>query len=662
MHPVDSIIHSAVSTANRVGMRDYLETTKNRFLQQYKDYLPKDAYGNAKFPATRNEIVEAGNLTGKDIADARTAWEFINSLEKGYVNNLDETIKSAVKFSANILGNLSVKAPKSVGKGLSLAEKAAMEAGEVGVTAFSANTASHLFLSLNPLRQLPLQWHQAMGLVAINPKYAVKGLTKDLSAMVASKVVGVEKAAKLAGRSVDDMKEIIRQFEKSGLAAAIDKNTLVNGALADMAKNKSFKRSLLHPKSAIPTMLEMGRKVGFDAGEWMSTASSWLVHRDMALKGGKLTEGALMDVSGKARNFNLNMNKVGTMPYDANSAKLLFQYMQVPHKAALQVTTNRILTPAEKARLIGFQAMMWTLPTSLMYNLLGSTTTGNDAVDDIIVQGAEGALFNAALSAAYGEDVRLDWGALSPQNMYGTYQFVEHLLTGNLPELVAASPAGSLVFGSNPRITNAFKGIASLVHPSDPSTVPYNWKEVAKSTLNMASGYSNVFKMSYAMEKGRQVNSLGDVVDSDVNNMEALFRLAGIPTMDETQYYYLKQEQYLQSKEFTKDVKAWYKDMKRRIAGSDLKDDEARFTAYILGDAWLVFGANKLKAQQIIQQELERDRKNGDASLVKGALETFNYGDPEKTKAFINRLPNTSQEKKKELRDAIDSLQNLTEE
>ena len=85
-------------------MRDWLESSKTRFVSQYGDFLTP-VKGQKKFPRSINELGKEGDTTSKQIADARTTWEYINYLEGGYINALDESLKGGMRAVGNILGN-----------------------------------------------------------------------------------------------------------------------------------------------------------------------------------------------------------------------------------------------------------------------------------------------------------------------------------------------------------------------------------------------------------------------------------------------------------------------------------------------------------------------------------------------------------------------------
>jgi len=107
LDPVDSMIAAARSVAARTSMRDVLETTKARFVDQYKEFLPTGDFGTKILPNNPHEIVYRGGQAenGKKLADARTTYEYIRYLEDGYINHIDDSYKAILKSLSDMAGD-----------------------------------------------------------------------------------------------------------------------------------------------------------------------------------------------------------------------------------------------------------------------------------------------------------------------------------------------------------------------------------------------------------------------------------------------------------------------------------------------------------------------------------------------------------------------------
>lgn len=651
MSPVDSMIHSARSVSRRVPMRPYIETMKRRFLEQYKDWLPKEN-GMPVFPSTRDQIGRAGITRDKELADARTVWEYINYMEGGYINSIDDGSKRIMRG----LADLFAKAGLNKAEELTLAA-----AGRAAPTGFAKNLAFQLYLALNPVRQFVIQSHQAALLTANFGEYVLKGtLARDLSGLVAMQLHGNAKiAAKLSGRSEAEITQMMKEFQRSGLAASVDKQNLIRGSLTEMADTQIYQGKV----KPVTTAISASRKVGFDSGEYINIASAWLAHRDKMVKSGrKMDDTALEEVSGLARNYTYNMNSAGDMPYNQNSLSVIFQFMQVPHKAMTQVAFNRVLTGAEKAKLLGFQAVMYTLPPGAMYALFSEILPDDEEAADAIVQGLEGLMINKLLTLATGEKTSIDFGSLAPLDAYGTWEFLTSLWTTDLGEIISNTPSGQLFFGANPRITNWAKMAARYFNLVDDYEDPTTFSQVAEGFLRLSSGYSNAFQGAYSLKYGQKMNAYGGITDPEVNTAESFARrLMGVPTMDETRTYYVKNKLYEESKAFEDDVRAWYKDLKRHLADKEMDVQQADYAARVLNEAWRVFDDNKPRAREIITRLLRKDISQGDATLYKSVIQALGMGDAEMVRGMVRSLPNLDEAQRKEILETVDYIESYKE-
>ena len=655
MGPVDSLIHSARNISRRVPMREYLDATKQRFMQQYKHVLPKDEFGQVKFPNTRSEIGATGRGRTKLAADARTTFEYIKSLEDGYINGIDEAYKATLKFMANILGNTAVGAKGVSQKALSKAEGTLEGLSELqGPTGFGKNIAFQAYLASNPLRQLLVQGHQSILTSAVNPNYHLRGaLARDLTAFlsyVSSKNVvsdekALEVAAKASGRSGKEFKAMYDAWQRSGMGAAVDKSNLIRGSLSDMAnygKYGASKSVVGRAVSPLTTGLHLSRQVGFDAGEYYNSLVTWLTYADKVKQGkkGAMTQKDWDEVTGSARNLALNMNQAGEMPYNQNTLGLFFQFMQVPHKMLTTISFNRTLPASEKAKLASLNFLLFGVGGTAVYNMFDSILPEDQATRDAVTNGLEGFLVNSALTMATGEETRIDFSSLAPTDMYGLSDFITSLWTENPGNILAASPSGQLFFGNNPRITNAFKRAAQYFHLMEDSEDPVELDVVFKSFAQISSGYSAAYKAKMAYTYGQKRNAFGGIVDENVSTAEAMAAAFGFGTLDERDTYLSGNILYEDSQAFEEDFKKWYKDMKLRVAADGVNPEESEYALRIMNAGLNVFQENQPKFQQLLRQQLRYDiEQNKDYSMYRSAIRAAGFMDKEEREKFIRALP-----------------------
>ena len=657
MGPVDSMIHAARSTASRVAMRPYLEATKERFLNQYKDILPKEK-GIPRLPSSLKELKDRGKKSGassKEIADAITTLEYIRFIENGYWNSIDDGIKAAFRGMADALGE----------KGFGRLERFVRKGENLQPTAIGKASAFHAYLATNPLRQFIVQSHQSTLLTANFPKYVLsQKLAKDTGAMsLALRYPDkMEKAAKIAGRDVSEMKKMVEEFRESGLLASVDRQSLVEGTLTEFADQASrFGKSKLAKVTG--RGFQSLRKAGFDSGEILNMLTSWLAHRDrLTTKLGRsnLSQGELEKVAGEARNYTLNMNFAGDMPYNRNALGLVFQFMQVPHKALLQMT-NRSLTRSEKARLAGYQAVMFGLPVSATYSLFGESLSKVESEEtrELLVQGLEGYMLNKTLSLITDKPTRTDFSSLAPADMYGSYDFIESIITSDITSILTESPAGQLYFGNNPRITNAFKSVAQYFGWAEDYGEPVDLIQVAHRFGEISSGYSNLMKAKQAQELSQIRNGM-DVIDTEVGTAEAIWKAFGFATIDEGLFWLQKTKNYEDMKEFTDDVRQYYRDLVKHVSKQNRDMSREELSRKMFGTIANQFKGKPERFKEIMLSEMRRDLREGDASLAIGLLRSSGWRTQDEIRAMIIALPNINEEQRQEFLSYLDDMDAVT--
>jgi hypothetical protein len=651
MSPVEALVHSAGSIARRVEMRDMIDAGKLRAKAQYSEFFPDGPYGDKIYPGRVEDIQYRGNgpANNKKLADARTTFEYFKYLEDGYVNHIDDTYKVALKYIAEAAGN----------KHLSRAEAAARWMGDSrGPAAMGKSLAFNLYLALNPFRQFVVQAHQLTQLFAVNPTWFLKGRFVPQTTYIVARQLGMgisKDLLKGTGWTEEMANAVFKNFQDTGMVANIDKQNLVRGSLLNLADQtiaSKTKRTLSGP-------LVLSRKIGFDAGEYVNTVTSYLSHYDQAfLKGADLkSQEVLQNIAADSRNFTYNMNSAGDLPYNQNALSGVFQFQQVPQKAILTMTLNRNLTKAQKARLIGFNAIMYTLPLSAMYGLFGGILPDDPEVRDVVVQGLEGAMLNKLLSLSTGEESNVDFHGLAPIDMYGTYDFIHSLFTSDLGTVLSSTPSGQLLFGNNARLTNFAMTGARYFNLVDDFHDATTFSEVATEFAKLSSGYSNMFKAGYALKYGQKINSMNGITDPNVTTPTAIMQIFGFPSITEGQAHWVQDETYKKSKAFEDDTKKWYTDFKKHLTRKGISPQEAAGIVKIYTEAWRHFGNDNFRGKQIIDQLLRQDILNGDARMYQSVLRASGIQSTSETQALIKALPNISEEKRQQLKETTDFIQ-----
>lgn len=623
--PLEAVAKQVAMLARKVSVRKVLDDTKERWIQNYFDelQLPLNQYGEKWFPSSINQLAERkAGVNLKTLADARTLYNYVDYMEHGYINSIDDGFKALLQTAADIVSPFSKKA-----------EDILRGSSKVSPTSTLKGTVFKLFLAANPLRQVIVQGHQSIQLLALFPQHAPQVIREAYQ--ISRALTGLPHSAETAA--------LLKELQRSGILDAVDSNNIVRKELIRLADQTWGQKT----GKVLNTPLRISQRAGFDIGEQLTVVTSYLAHRadKVAKNGGKaLTRADLDEVAGAARIFTGNMNRAGDMPYNINSLNVVAQFLQVPHKLGLQPLFSRSLTRQQRAQLLAWNTVMYGVPAGAVGYLTGFIE--NPMAKDAIQFGLEDVLLNEMLTGITGEDQQINWGDLAPTDIYGTGDFAVALLTGDIGKLVAEAPAVSLFFGPNPRLTNLFKQTAMLVNPAwnyDDPNLKIKYTDVVRSSLNLFSGFSNAFKAQYAAKTGEKMSSLGSLTAEDVTTAEAIMQGLGFVTHTEEARFQTQQSLFggteYATSDMQRDVQAWY-DMAKRIgAGRGQSVREAEFANMVLGEGWRVFGLYEPEARQFLLNAIQKDADKGEYSFVEGIVKQWNLMDPAEVRRLIGELP-----------------------
>jgi hypothetical protein len=593
--PAEALLNSVRSVSRRTSMRDYIERYKLRFMNDYDDLLKIDpASGQRMFPNHAEDFRTLEGSSNKHLADARTNLEYINYLENGYRNGLDDSWKVLLNGVADVIGGKTKYGEKFV--------RATVDEIQSPSSWFKAR-AFDAYLALNPVRQFVVQGHQASLLAANFPKYVLsQKMAKDsiaihLAMITKGRLKDVKGLEKLIGMKAEDALALAEEYRKTGFDAAIDRNNLVENGLDYLVETDRWRRTKTVHKAVVGT----ARKYGFDAGERINIMTSWLAHRNRALEEGKdITELRVRDeILAKSRNYTFNMNAAGDMPYNKNSLALLFQFMQVPHKAMLQMT-NRALTRTERAKLGVYNAVMLPLPVGIGYSIISEMGIENEETRDVIANGIEGYVFNKAAQLMFDDDTRVDFSSLAAVDPNAPVDLIHGLLTSDVGEAIGNTPALSLWAGFNPRATNIITETYKFVTEPQNASIGEGLA-LMETFAHFSSGYANAsksvdeltgFTLSKAyrglavQEYDRRYNSSAGITASNLTSPEKFAKIFGFGTLREAYHREAKQELYQKSQAARDDVKAVHRKQKQLGAKRGLNVDHPEYSQHMMRAFW----------------------------------------------------------------------------
>ena len=655
-NPVETMVGQAVPLSKKIALQDVIDAIKQRAVQQYSDLLPKDEFGRPMIPRDMRKIKYRGgaNQDQGRVADARTTFGYANYLEHNYVNLLDDGIKALFHNLADVIGKFAG------GK----AEQLTRDLANKSLTRGLRSISYYAYLGLAPLRQLLVQSHQAVMLAALNGGWLASTKAFSQPAYLALRTLGMDvshaaasKLAKSAWGDVATAEKVFKQFQRTGLSAAIDHQNMISGAVNDLAANMiaNSRNSLVGSALKVPhTVAAISRKIGFDAGEFYNSAMSWLAHRDLAEKQGLnvFADDVADQVSAAARNWTGNMNAAGDLASNRNALSLIFQYTQNTQKLLLNLTTNRAIPWQLKLKAGILATMLFGTGSTIFLNSRLNKVQDPNA-REILQNGLEGWFLNKSLSLATGQKSEIDWSGLSPYNAYGTLDMIHGLFTTNIGEIVANSPSLSMFFGGNPRVANAVRDMARYTHLIDDYQEPTTFLQVAKDFANISSGFSAYFKAAYLLKTRQKISAAGTVTEDNVDAVNAIGALLGFPTNTESVMNYINSKNIENRKDLENDFNEWYRLAKQHYTNPDLAGNELAHTQKMLTEFFRVYGNDNPVLLRMMNEKLQQDLRVGDASMYNMVMRNcplYNKGD---CMNLIDSTPFTDPKEKQTLKDLL---------
>jgi hypothetical protein len=638
--PVDSAIHAARSIAGRTISRPMLEASKARFMNQYGKFLPSDGMGGRKYPNSVDEIGAKGEQFTSEVADARTTYEYLRYLENGYINSMDNIYKAGFMAIADMLGK----------KGLSKAERAAMLASEGSPTGLAKGTVFTAYLATNPLRQWIVQTHQGVRTFAYNPVGWANGNIEKLM----GQYLGVK--AEIFGAGSKEAQHFAKFIDDSGLMAAVDKQNLVRGTLLSAADSSN---KVVRAAGVVPNAL---RRVGFDTGEMANLLVHGAAVYDRYKRLGKNLDDLTVrdEAYSEIRAISYDMNFAGDMPYNQNSAAILLQFMQVPHKAFLQAT-NRRIDPWTRARMITADVALWGIPGAAAI----SAVMGGDVLPDdpkhreVILYGLESLLFNEALRKMYGDDINIDFSSLAPYDWTGWGEFFTAMLTGGPAQMLMNSPAGALFFKEGSRTQDAIAAVARFFGmQEDIDETPQEALAVINEVLKISSGWNNAVKAYLALETGKTYDKHGKLIDANTHPVEAYLQAFGFLSANQRDMYQASKAAIEGTKAHKEEVLSVYREVLRYYQNElQSGNTDVKFITKVTS-----FALRKYKddptAQKIIHEQLMMDLQNRDTQLLSLMMKATGLPTASSLRDNIRQMP-IDDERKQLLMQRIDDIEKL---
>jgi hypothetical protein len=656
VNPVDSAVRAAKSISGRTVNRPMLEAAKARFIEQFGHLLESNGAGGKAWPSRIEAISSKGEATTKELRDARTAYEYINYLENGYINTMDDVIKAGFNYIAGLLGKYSVATGSTK---LAKMERGALAASDVAVSTSLKSSVYLTYIVSNVFRQWVVQPHQALRMASYNPTGMANGGIIKLAAGYLGGELKLPGFTNFIGKGFELIGDITHiktphlvhddfaQFVKaSGLFDSVDKSNLVRGTLLEAADSTNVVGRAIGKYVTIPA-----RKIGFDAGETINLLlHAAAVYERRMRKGGDLKDLAQRDEAySEIRAVSGDMNFAGDFPYNQTSPSALMQFMQVGHKMMLQVTNRRIDIPT-RMRMVGMDMVLWGSPAVAVASWLGKDILPDDPVaKEAVAWGLESAMLNKLLSQIAERPVSIDFSSLAPYDpsLSGWKEFITHFLTGGPSAVIANSPAGQLFLKDGGRVRVALASLSRLFGFSeDMDETPESAVRVAKEVAKVLSGVHNITKAQMILDTGKTWDKTGKLTDEGLGVTEAVMQVFGFGTST-------TRDMFKSIKENSADVKAH----KERVT-QDIKAIMAYYTTELATDnadlQWITKVTGKVLrtyqndpvAQDIMNAEIEKALRSKDQILIDSILKVVDIPGIGNTRDRISKLPISDEQKK----------------
>lgn len=630
--PEDSLIASIRSLSHRTAFRDWVETTKSRWMNKYGHLLePQEGYKQL-WPEDVRKIGQ-GKLqySNAEVKDAKATWRHVRAMEAGYVNLLDDASKNFFKGFSDTAGR----------KGWGWVEKLSGAAAKGSPTAFVRKKAFRLLLAANPLRQAPVQAMQALPvLIATNP-LAIPKIAAQTILMNFIKTGGDSKTfMKVMGKlplglTEKEAADLAKHYEMSGFEAAVDANSLIRDQISNIV-DRTWRQKV---QTVAAKPLNFMQKVGFNAGENFLMRTVWLSEYDILRKSGKKIDAAsLEELNARVRNLTLNMNKAGELPYNENMFSAALQFFQAPHKAFAQILLgHKGLSVADRVKLGVSYVTTYGLGAGALTNLIMSQFNGDPATKEIVEGGLFNLTMNATLSGLFGQEVRTDFSdslrLLDPE-MVNPFAFFTGLMETDIPSVLTSGAGVGLVLGDNPRVTNFVKQLARPFMVDD-TKKPEEMLLAGKAFLEMFSGGSNFFKAKYALEMQKSINGRGGVVDYHISSVEAILKAAGFSTIDEINRYASNEEVYRNSQKYKDDISLVIDETSKRLASQGISTDEENWYIDMMSEAQRVFENDPVYMTEFANQ-IKYKASTGENSIFSTLQRQMGYTPHDKFVELVN--------------------------
>lgn len=640
--PIESLLRTVRTVSNHVSMSDVLEAEKTRWKLSY-GYMVK----GGEYPSSIKEVDKSLAKTEYDYGNAQALKQLIDMVE-GAPAKTDAAWQGFMFDIASLLE----KTPASGAAG------AVRELGQASPTGLIRKLPSQMYIALRSLRQIMVQSGQLLQYTFLEPKYLLTGQAAREMAGISMAAVsrgrpwekaGMKAAAKTFGVSPEEFSTITKTyFDKSGLPYSVDANFFVEGIVNDIHENtlKSRTRRVVGgPLKAYLKTVELGKRVGFDVGEFMNLTGSWLLSKRRWQKANpdiaaRWSEKQYADViMADARKIQYAMTQPGAFSYQKGILSVPLQFVPVQHKAILSMTANKYWSRSDKAKIFASNVTLFGAYGAGLNEIFDALQEkAGFEIDSDVLMGIKGGVmdmaFNAAGRAAFdkdGEDpskvlFSQSFSPLSGGILPGADVFA-NFLNGDWTK-VALGPAGNLLNFHNGRIARAIDDIRSITSREDISG-PVKLLQWAEAIAGISSGYSDYMKWRIANHGDKLISASGNDLTL-ATAFEKTMLLGGFQLAEVDANYSFLRKGWDEEKELKAQIKKTYESMNRSyklyfngdISKKDWEKDLAKYKSWMQ----VLTDEEKAAGDKYMQQLMAQDANDLNENVLSMVLKRAGSG------------------------------------
>lgn len=672
--PLLARYRSIQSIAKSAAFGDWIEAFQVGFMKKYSRYLNEPGV----FPTSVNDFkkpVRASIEEVKEFKDAITHFNYFRSqveistyTEDLWKQGLYWMGEHVEKFSDNMA---------SVFK-------------EIGNRYYPPNVLKRintaLFIALRPFRQIILQPAQLLQMAFVSPEYVLNPnkFTREFTGLMWGMGFAESKhvprdlvmkiGAKLTGVTEKQYEALVKGFKDSGLPDSVDTNLLVSGVFNQGHRalvEGPLESAAKNIGSAITAIPRGSKAIGFDLGEFVNLAGSFLFARERHLRlkpnipwDSKL---GLSNIAVDARQLSGEVTRGAELSFQRGALSLPFQFLAVPYKLLLGMTTSKFWTPAEKSKLIAGNLVFFGAAGVGVSSLINSLREeygdfGDDNVWTAIRGGVLDLSVNHALNLFVDDKDDASVLALSKglSPIGGDAVIPISGVFSKLSEKpfreVLAGPSWTIFKPESGKLASAIRDISGVFSDTTLDT-PQKIKRSLYEAAELASGGTDWMKYRLAVDTGRIVSSQGLETGLVADRKTALGKLFGFSTYAEGDQLYLSEKSFDEDKE----IRSAAKYIVSQAQSHALKygtDEWATQSSFI--QSYLSFVATNpdIKAKLDLQIErlmLETAKNQGDSIHTKMYKRALTDSE-EQRKNTSNFLRSSPDPRGKELADRINEL------